>query len=814
MDISLRNFDKGLHLTQPEDAIPQDALRRARGVARVRMGSLRTRPGSALIDSLASVHSIRRFNDDWYYGAGTAFYQGTTSKKTGLDGSRLSFARLSPTAGATHQLMCCGGGELFKIDTDGTVTNWGIEPPDDGTIAAAKTAATPKTVEIDDFDGTPATDWTGTDCTLANEATVKKEGTHSLKITITGQQKAYVTRDMSLDLSQFAAAGDMAAQDYIKFYLWIGDYSSLKRFYLQFSFGDTNYNDTATVEIRNLNYPVYMTGGGTSWSEIRANTIEARKSGMGSQTLLRLLEYQREVKAAYSESLTYTGGRGESRVNNETEQTALLQHTNAGTLRRIDDSWHEITVSKSMFTVSGTADWDDVDSVRFIIETTDDLIVRLDGAEASGGYGIQGHYKYLFTYYNSSTGTRSNPNDTPVEVDDLERGGVTLTNLPESTDSQVDKLEIWRTMGDGVLFFKVTDVDNGTTTFADDYADMITMDSRSDANVLSSTELSYYNIKPYDYFTDCYGPHNASVFWITSSEAGQRGRLFYSPIGRTEAMEGYIELCSDAEPCQRIASYAGALFVFTEARVFEIAGTNPYVSQELFGVPGTLRPWTVVTTPAGICYQSQDGIRILTTSGSKLLGYDQLARLYEEGVENLSQFNGLVATYARNEYIVSDGSQTLAFDFTKLAWRDLGLAITALEYAKDADELAAALASAVVDLENVAEVDDNGTARELDVETYTLRVSKDKEFTVQTLFIDWDLDGDTVSIYAIIDGTETLIGTATGTVRETTVIPIMRSCTRFAVRLTGSLDTGRPEIYGIDIEAEMPAEFTGAGQQG
>ena len=809
MDISLRNFDKGLHLTQPEDAIPKDALRRNRGIARVSSGSIRTRPGSAELDALAAAHSIQRFNDDWYYGASTVFYQGTTSKKTGLSGDRLSFARLSPTAGVQHQLMCCGGGEVFKIDTDGTVSEWGIEPPEDGTIAAAKTAATPKTVEIDDFDGTPATDWTGTDCALANEATVKKEGTHSLKVTITGEQKAYVTRDMALDLSQFAAAGDMSAQDYIKFYLWIGDYSSLKQFQLQFSFGDVNYNDTATVEIRNLNWPVYMQGNGTSWSEIRSSTIEARMSGVGSQAMLNLLDYQQSVKEKYTDDLTYTGGRGESGTNTETEQTSLLLHTNNIFLRRIDDSWHEITVSKSMFTVSGTTAWDDVKSVRFIIDTTDDLIVRLDGAEASGGTGIQGKYKYLFTFYNSSTGTRSNPNDTPVEVDGLERGGITLTNLPESTDAQVDKVEIWRTMGDGSLFFKVTDVDNGTATFDDDYADLYTLDSREDAHILSSTELTWYNIKPYDWFDDCYGPYNASVFWITRSEAGNRGRLYYSPIGRTEAMEGYIEVCSDAEVCQKIEGYGGAVFVFTEARVFEIAGTNPYGSQELFGVPGTVRPHTVVPTPAGICYQSQDGIRVLTTSGSKLLGYDQLARLYEENVENLNQFNGLVATYARNEYIISDGSQTLAFDFTKLAWRDLGLATTALHYGKDSNQIAAALASSVVDLEASGEVDDNGTARALDIETQTLRVAKDQNFTVQTLFIDWDLDGDTVDIYVIIDGTETQIGTETNSERTTTVLPISKLCNRFAVRLAGSLDTGRPEIYGIEIETEMPGESSG-----
>jgi hypothetical protein len=142
---------------------------------------------------------------------------------------------------------------------------------------------------------------------------------------------------------------------------------------------------------------------------------------------------------------------------------------------------------------------------------------------------------------------------------------IDLTQIPQSSDPQVTHTELWRTIADGTAFFHLTRVPAGTTTYTDDVADA----------ELGFEELPVDNIKPYPWFDDCFGPYNASMFWITRTESGERGRLYYSPIGRPEAMEGFIEVATDDAPLQKGVTWTGAIFVVGEDGWYQIYGTNP-----------------------------------------------------------------------------------------------------------------------------------------------------------------------------------------------------------------------------------------------
>jgi len=70
--------------------------------------------------------------------------------------------------------------------------------------------------------------------------------------------------------------------------------------------------------------------------------------------------------------------------------------------------------------------------------------------------GFLGNYQYLWSFSNSATGTISEPNKTALLVTGADQSHyIQLSGLPTtSSDPQVDTLVLWRTQGNGGLFFK------------------------------------------------------------------------------------------------------------------------------------------------------------------------------------------------------------------------------------------------------------------------------------------------------------------------------------------------------------------------
>ena len=165
----LRKFNKGLWVMPAPDEVPDGGLRRGRGVNALKTSTVRSRNGMSLLQNL-DAHSIMRFADAWYFGAGTVFYKGATSKKTGLNGSRLKFTRMPPSSGMADYLFVTGGGSLFKINTAGTVENWGIDQPDTSgmTIAANSSADTKVPVGLDGEAMMTPTVFSSHDCSMSS----------------------------------------------------------------------------------------------------------------------------------------------------------------------------------------------------------------------------------------------------------------------------------------------------------------------------------------------------------------------------------------------------------------------------------------------------------------------------------------------------------------------------------------------------------------------------------------------------------------------------------------------------------------------
>jgi hypothetical protein len=148
--IRFRNLSGGLRLAgDAGDGAPRNVMRRNRGIHPVSEGIFETRDGSTQLHAVNAVHSLTYYDDTWYAGASTLFYEATTQIKSGLSGDRLSFTRMSPTAGKKDWLFVAGGDDLFKVS--GTPQDDGTELVTNGTMEAdanwANTTSAPATNE-------------------------------------------------------------------------------------------------------------------------------------------------------------------------------------------------------------------------------------------------------------------------------------------------------------------------------------------------------------------------------------------------------------------------------------------------------------------------------------------------------------------------------------------------------------------------------------------------------------------------------------------------------------------------------------------
>jgi hypothetical protein len=373
---------------------------------------------------------------------------------------------------------------------------------------------------------------------------------------------------------------------------------------------------------------------------------------------------------------------------------------------------------------------------------------------------------------------------------------VDLSAIPSSDDRQVDQLELWRTVAGGSDYFRLIALADGTATYTDNTPDVD----------LETIALPTDNTKPYSWFDDCIGPYNASVFWLARSQEGERGRLYYSPIGRTEAMQGFIEVCGDDEPLQKGVVWKGYIYLFGEGGIYQVYGTNPYYSRKIDPV-GTTKPHTVAVTPHGICYEAEDGPRIFDGNRSQILKPDAVDLVFRgEAVENLTSFSGVVASFGRGEYTLSDESQTLSYHFAKGRWRDVGLGFKSLHYAKDADILGGGTAAdGIYDIENEGDVQDNSTDIAIAWETEHHRIGGDAGGIVQFIHVDVDASSETLTVYLVHDGTATSLGTTATSSRGRATFQANRFCREFGVRITGSIGAA-VNVYGIEADIYISME--------
>lgn len=427
---------------------------------------------------------------------------------------------------------------------------------------------------------------------------------------------------------------------------------------------------------------------------------------------------------------------------------------------------------------------------------------EVDPVLATGAAGaLTGVYQGAVTFKNSITGSRSNPNpatfDTPVSVT-VAAQKIAWSNIPTSSDPQVDMRELWRTATGGAIFFKLTEiVDNATTTYTDNIADVD----------LQSEVLPLDNAPPRSDFNDALGPYGGRMFWSRIDAVGEEGRIYYSPIGRPESLAGFIEINNGDDPVQRLVFWTG-LYAWTNGGIIRILGsTEPFTWQPVFGCPGTSAPFTITPTPYGVFHQSIDGIRLFNGTRSDLVGFDAIGRLLEgEALEGIPAFSPVIAAYTGREVWFSDGATTLMLDVMTQAWRVTRQAITALYFEPDTRMLTAASSAEGVFLpEVVGTVLDNGQAITFEVETPSVMTDVSTRGMCVRLYFDVNTRGNLMTPTLLIDNDTVTLPPFSTTARPEPPIEIEvgRWGHIFGVRLTGSI-TDTMDIFGIEADFYQP----------
>jgi len=845
--VSIRSFLGGLFLSHPRDEVPSGTLYRASGIRNPGLArSLRSRWGSRLLETFGTsiVHSIVRWHDRRYYGvsndSGDTFGTPGWGAGSGV-GRKLTFASGVPTSGAgtlaqnagsPEHLFVAGLGTPIKIRDGNVSTRWGIEPPVDnpnilfeaapvafangqnfkfwetfnsmGTVGAADElkfdSANLNTIEIDTVIVPP-------------DSPQNPGSVASLFFDVKPDRTAWVQRAM------VNSSGVFTDQDFRRFGNPIGGPPSALQDWIVLDVRLETPETLESFEIRfgTQGYKVGM----THFREIIVDDAIVK----GTLEHPKGVADIEEIRADQQQLVDDTPGAGQS----STFITKTADQLAVDRLSPNANSWTRLRIPKSSFKIldlpADKEPWEQISIWEIQVRTNKRgaCKVWVDSGGLFGGTGMQGEYQYLVTFRNGLTGSRSNPNPTPVKVKSPYRTGVLLSGLPASNDVQVTTKEIWRTQGNGSLFFLCGTVGAGIFAFLDRVADFRGMaefaaQADNDALVmLQDVEIQFDNIPPQEKMECVVGPHLGRLFGTRDLVAGHKGRVYWSELGRLEAWKDFLLVTGDNDPMQTLVIAMGVLYAFSEEKCWEIVGTGPFEARELFGVPGTHYPFSVVPTPYGIIYLSQDGVRVLTGSQSLLVAPDAVLPLFRgESGEFVGSFptdtnpQFVCAEFWNDEYFLTDRFKTLVVNLAKGVWREVGMPFQSMFRERDTDSFLAGVRGDALEWEVAGVTTDAGVPIAFRAQVPAVRPGAGlEEFVTQRLYVDADTNGQTLDV--TLFSQEHAIARQGGpfpiqtTGRETHEIAL---CTPMAVgyvSLTGLL-TEEVEVFGVELDVHVPGD--------
>lgn len=242
---------------------------------------------------------------------------------------------------------------------------------------------------------------------------------------------------------------------------------------------------------------------------------------------------------------------------------------------------------------NGGFKYDGTNSYTLGIEKPDNITIT------TGSGNLTGTYQYAYTYYNSSDNTES----VPILSDSLTLSNNNVTiSISASTNSQVDKIRIYRIGGSITSFTLVNTIDNATTAYTDNI---------SDSSIAGNHIMDTQDNNPY--------PKGAKQLVYTQGIIVSYidDKLIWSKIGNPNywPAANYIKFESDITGIGVIAS---GLLIFLANKTYIIQGTSPELFTKflLSSDQGCKTPKSIRYVNNYIVWASDDGI--CTTNGGQI----------------------------------------------------------------------------------------------------------------------------------------------------------------------------------------------------
>jgi hypothetical protein len=408
---------------------------------------------------------------------------------------------------------------------------------------------------------------------------------------------------------------------------------------VDFTSSNTGGSDlpTGTYEYKIINRDSTTLLESTSYFETPTNEATAKPDV--NQTVSKNTSGTTIAGIKYTNYLSGTVTSGDNEIDIDVNDTHADE---IKVFRRFDGTWREVTAG----------------FVSMPATITDNVYDISAKAALDEDRFITGTITYAITNYDSVRGVESAPILTSeVEVS---KGQITLTNIPVSANTLVDKKRIYRIGGNLTSYSLVATIDNAATSFTDSIADTDII-----GTILSTVDND---------------PAPTGLRYLKESYSMLFGaledKLRFTPIGKPDAWPEEYFLDFPAT-ITGISKTAIGLLVHTYYTTFLITGTGPtsFVQQPLANDQGCISHDSIQETKDTAIWASTDGICISDGSDVKVISRDKLGKL-ALSVSNSTLFDQVYRLH------LTDGL-TLALDFERGIFKRFRYGVDSLAIAND-----------------------------------------------------------------------------------------------------------------------------------
>lgn len=248
---------------------------------------------------------------------------------------------------------------------------------------------------------------------------------------------------------------------------------------------------------------------------------------------------------------------------------------------------------------------------------------------------LKGSYQYLWTFYNSSTGSESGPSPLTPTYNVASGGTISFTNIPTTTEA--DKIRLYRVGGVLSSFALVAQLDAGTTSFVDTIPD-----TDIDGRILTS---------------ELYLPAPVGLTYLEESSGMVFGAVGstvrFTPIGKPDAWPEAYSI-PFGTTVVGLAEVTNGVLVFTKTKTYILVGTGPdtLTKQLIDPNQGCLSATSIQKVAGaaiwvssnGICTSSGGPAQVITRNKLGNISIDSASSMYYDDVYYCLDYDG--TTYA------------------------------------------------------------------------------------------------------------------------------------------------------------------------